>query len=160
MTNFLFNQMKKLNKGIKTSLVSSALCDRWEVYVSVCRGVGWICQGSRKGAICFCDSTGNKYRWNTEIYDSEDRGRWVNVELLKSRISNQKGIWRKEYYKKFSICCEWSVKKRKKIVIIFDEIEYISFKSPMDTHWHRLLNIQSTYIVMDWLPKMSMAYHL
>ena len=72
-----------------------------------------------------------------------------------NNIAKRLGIQiRREYdekniIKSFRYVVNEASKKRKKIVIIFDEIEYISFKSPMDTHWHRLLNIQSTYIVMD-----------
>ena len=38
--------------------------------------------------------------------------------------------------KSFRYVVHEAFKRNKKIVIIFDEIEYISFKSPIDPHWH------------------------
>lgn len=48
---------------------------------------------------------------------------------------------RKEYdeiniIKSFRYVMKTATDMNKKIVIMFDEIEYISFKSPMDPHWH------------------------
>lgn len=48
---------------------------------------------------------------------------------------------RKEYdetniIKSFRYVMKTASDMNKKIVIMFDEIEYISFKSPMDSHWH------------------------
>ncbi len=38
--------------------------------------------------------------------------------------------------KSFRYVIKTASDRNKKVVIMFDEIEYISFKSPLDTHWH------------------------
>lgn len=59
-----------------------------------------------------------------------------------SNIAKRLGIHIRQEYdekniiKSFRYVVNEASKRNKKIVIIFDEIEYISFKSPMDTHWH------------------------
>lgn len=59
-----------------------------------------------------------------------------------SNIAKRLGInIRREYdekniIKSFRYVVNEASKKDKKIVIIFDEIEYISFKSPLNPHWH------------------------
>ena len=59
-----------------------------------------------------------------------------------SNIAKRLGIHVRQEYdekniiKSFRYVVHEASKQNKKVVIIFDEIEYISFKSPLDAHWH------------------------
>lgn len=87
----------------------------------------------RLGFVFFYDCKSPSYRklhWNELLGE------------ICSNIAKRLGIFiRREYdekniIKSFRFVIHEAEKRKKKIVIIFDEIEYISFNTPIDTHWH------------------------
>ena len=87
----------------------------------------------RLGFVFFYDCKSPSYRmlhWNEllgEICSNIAKRLGINIR----REYDEKNI-----IKSFRYVVNEASKKDKKIVIIFDEIEYISFKSPLNPHWH------------------------
>ena len=87
----------------------------------------------RLGFVFFYDCKSPSYRmlhWNEllgEICSNIAKRLGINIR----REYDEKNIIRS-----FRYVVNEASKKDKKIVIIFDEIEYISFKSPLNPHWH------------------------
>ena len=92
-----------------------------------------ILREQKLGFVFFYDCKSPSYR---SLHWNELLGEICNniAKRLKIRI-------RQEYDTKnvitgFRYVIHEATKRNKKIVIMFDEIEYISFKSPMNEHWH------------------------
>lgn len=92
-----------------------------------------IIRDQRLGYVFFYDCKSPSYRkmhWNELLGAICDNiAKRLNIKI------------RKEYdetniIKSFRYVMKTASDMNKKIVIMFDEIEYISFKSPMDIHWH------------------------
>lgn len=87
----------------------------------------------RLGFVFFYDCKSPSYRmlhWNEllgEICSNIAKRLGINIR----REYDEKNI-----IKSFRYVVNEASKKDKKIVIIFDEIEYISFKTPLNPHWH------------------------
>lgn len=85
------------------------------------------------GFVFFYDCKSRSYRM---LHWNELLGEICNNIAKRLGIQIRREYDEKNIIKSFRYVVNEASKKRKKIVIIFDEIEYISFKSPMDTHWH------------------------
>ncbi len=92
-----------------------------------------IIREQRLGFVFYYDCKSPSYRklhWNEFLGE------------ICSNIAKRLGIYIKCEYdekniiKSFRYVMKMASEQGKKIIIMFDEIEYISFKSPMDKHWH------------------------
>ena len=91
-----------------------------------------IIREQRIGFVFFYDCKSPSYRklhWNEFLGEICDNiAKRLNIRIRKEY--DEKGI-----IKSFRYVIHEAALKNKKIVIMFDEIEYISFKSTLDTHW-------------------------
>lgn len=92
-----------------------------------------IIREQRLGFVFYYDCKSPSYRklhWNEFLGE------------ICSNIAKRLGIYIKKEYderniiKSFRYVMKMASEQGKKIIIMFDEIEYISFKSPMDKQWH------------------------
>ena len=92
-----------------------------------------VIREQKLGFVFFYDCKSPSYRklhWNDFLGEICDN------------IAKRLGIQiRKEYdekniIKSFRYVMKTAADMKRKIIIMFDEIEYISFRSPLDTHWH------------------------
>lgn len=85
------------------------------------------------GFVLFYDCKSPSYRslhWNELLGD-------ICTNIAKRlRIPFRENSDIKNIIKSFRYVVHEASKRKKKIVIMFDEIEYISFRSPTDQHWH------------------------
>ena len=92
-----------------------------------------IVREQRLGFIFFYDCKSPSYRklhWNELLGEICDNiAKRLNIHIRKEY--DERSI-----IKSFRYVVKTASDQNKKIVIMFDEIEYISFKSPLDPHWH------------------------
>lgn len=92
-----------------------------------------IVREQKLGFVFFYDCKSPSYRslhWNDFL------GEICSNIAKRLRIAIRKEYDPKNIIKSFRYVVNEASKRDKKIVIMFDEIEYISFSSPMDPHWH------------------------
>ncbi len=92
-----------------------------------------IVREQRLGFVFFYDCKCPSYRklkWNELL------GEICNNIAKRLKIKMRRDYGVKDIVMSFRYVVHEASKMNKKIVIIFDEIEYISFRSPMDSHWH------------------------
>ena len=85
------------------------------------------------GFVFFYDCKSPSYR---KLHWNELLGEICENIAKRLEIRIRKEYDEKNIIKSFRYVVHEAFKRNKKIVIIFDEIEYISFKSPIDPHWH------------------------
>lgn len=91
-----------------------------------------IIRQQRIGFVYFVDCKSPSYRklhWNELLGEMCER----IAKTLKIRI--KKNFDEKEIIKSFRYVMKIASERSKKIVFLFDEIEYISFRAPIDLHW-------------------------
>lgn len=85
------------------------------------------------GYVFFYDCKSPSYR---KMHWNELLGAICDNIAKRLNIRIKKEYDEKNIIKSFRYVMKIASDMNKKIVIMFDEIEYISFKSPMDNHWH------------------------
>jgi uncharacterized protein YqgQ len=92
-----------------------------------------IVREQKLGFVFFYDCKSPSYR---SLHWNELLGEICNNIAKRLHISIRREYDVKNIIKSFRYVVHEAAKRNLKIVIMFDEIEYISFKSPMDAHWH------------------------
>ena len=84
------------------------------------------------GFVFFYDCKSPSYR---KLHWNELLGEICNNIAKRLRIPIRKEYDEKNIIKSFRYVVKTASDRNQKIIIMFDEIEYISFKSPLDAHW-------------------------
>lgn len=92
-----------------------------------------IIRDQHLGFVFFYDCKSPSYR---KLHWNEFLGEICDNIAKRLEIPIRKQYDAQNIIKSFRYVIKTASDRNKKIVIMFDEIEYISFKSPMDTHWH------------------------
>ena len=92
-----------------------------------------IVREQKLGFVFFYDCKSPSYR---SLHWNELLGEICSNIAKRLHIMIRKEYDVKNITKSFRYVIHEASKRNLKIVIMFDEIEYISFKSPMDAHWH------------------------
>ena len=92
-----------------------------------------IVREQKLGYVFFYDCKSPSYR---TLHWNEFLGEICSNIAKRLRISIRKKYDVKNIIKSFRYVVNEASKQNLKIVIMFDEIEYISFKTPIDPHWH------------------------
>lgn len=92
-----------------------------------------IVREQKLGFVFFYDCKSPSYR---KLHWNELLGEICDNVAKRLGISIRKEYDEKNIIKSFRYVVKTASDRSLKIVIMFDEIEYISFKSPTDTHWH------------------------
>jgi len=85
------------------------------------------------GFVFYYDCKSPSYR---KLHWNELLGEICSNIAKRLNISIRKEYDERNIIKSFRYVIKTASDRNKKIVIMFDEIEYISFRSPMDAHWH------------------------
>lgn len=91
-----------------------------------------IIREQQLGFVFFYDCKSPSYR---KLHWNELLGEICNNIAKRLHIPIRKEYDSKNIIKSFRYVVKTASERNKKIVIMFDEIEYISFKSPLDSHW-------------------------
>ena len=92
-----------------------------------------IVREQQLGFVFFYDCKSPSYR---TLHWNELLGEICNNIAKRLHIHFREEYDVKDIIKSFRYVVKTASERNKKIVIMFDEIEYISFKSPMNSHWH------------------------
>lgn len=92
-----------------------------------------IVREQKIGYVFFYDCKSPSYR---SLHWNELLGEICSNIAKRLHIGLRKEYDVKNIIKSFRYVIHEAAKRKHKIVIMFDEIEYISFKSPLDQHWH------------------------
>lgn len=85
------------------------------------------------GFVFFYDCKSPSYR---KLHWNQFLGEICDNIAKRLRIKIRKEYDEKNIIKSFRYVMKNASDRKLKVIIMFDEIEYISFKSPMDEHWH------------------------
>ena len=92
-----------------------------------------IVREQKLGFVFFYDCKSPSYR---TLHWNELLGEICNNIAKQLKLHFRRDYDTKNIIKSFTYVVNEASKRNLRIVIMFDEIEYISFKSPMDLHWH------------------------